>query len=513
MPKQKKNSQPEDELYFDIVSPSAIKEEEEEKSSDQHVYQIPIRKEKFSNIDKKKNIIKEEVIDDDQEYEEVIEEVVVEDEPEVEYEKPTKAKSKKLGKKFSWFRRNKTKTNQPKKEKNSTRRSIARISLTGSFKKKIFIIVGVSLFIVSGTFVFLTFFANSVTININAQKGSIDYAGNILIDTKSTKADYTKNVLPGRVIKISQTVSQTFDATGKVNGGAKAKGKITIYNAYNTSPQILVQNTRFESPDGLIFRLDSRVTVPGATLKNGEIVPSSIIANVTAGEIGAAYNIAPVRFTIPGFKGTDRFTGFYGESKEKFTGGSDGESTAISSIDLKNAEKTISETLFEKLDNELKNQILSSEKTFKDAIVNKISKIDFAGAKVGDSREKFTVNITGEITTIVFSKDDYANLVRYNVEKSLEKDEELFGEFTESIISIKPDAKNNQLLVNTTIQYPTKKKIDGTEIINIIKGKNIDETKKILSNNPAIEKANIRLYPVWINTIPSVTNKIHLGID
>jgi len=101
VPKQKKNSQPEDELYFDIVSPSAIKEEEEEKSSDQHVYQIPIRKEKFSNIDKKKNIIKEEVIDDDQEYEEVIEEVVVEDEPEVEYEKPTKAKSKKLGKKFS----------------------------------------------------------------------------------------------------------------------------------------------------------------------------------------------------------------------------------------------------------------------------------------------------------------------------------------------------------------------------------------------------------------------------
>ena len=362
-------------------------------------------------------------------------------------------------------------------------------------------------------FVILTFVTNSATVSINVQKGSIEYTGNLLVDTNVTTADYAKNILPGRVVKTSQTVSETLDATGKVNGGAKAKGKLTVYNAYNTSPQILVQNTRFESPDGLIFRADARVTVPGATLKNGEIVPSSIVINVTAAETGNAYNISPVRFTIPGFKGTDRFTGFYGESKDKFAGGSDGESTVVSAVDLKNAEKTAGDKLFAQLDSELKNQIQSHEKTFTDAIVKKITKVDFGGVKVGDSKDKFTVNITGEITTIVFSKDDYLNVVKYNIEKSLEKDEELFSDFTERIIAIKPDNKNNTLSINTNVQYPTKKKLDGAEIISQIKGKSIEETKQILANNPAIEKTNITLRPIWLTSIPESTKKIHLGID
>ena len=512
MPKQKKNSQ-DNELYFDIISPSAFVESEEEVEDDsstkKKVYQIPIKREKFSSYPKTK-IKQEEVLKDDEEYEEVIEEVVVE-EPEEKMIKSARNRPKKIRKPFLFFKKRERKNKPDKKEKPKLR--VRGFNISGGFKKKIFITVGVAVLIFSITFVFLTYAANSVTININTQKGSIDYTGNILIDSNIAKADNAKNVLPGRLVKISQTVSETFDATGKVNGGAKAKGKITIYNAYNTSPQILVQNTRFESPDGLIFKLDSRITVPGATLKNGDIVPSSIIANITASETGKAYNISPVRFTIPGFKGTDRFNGFYAESKEKFSGGSEGESIVVSNIDLKNAEKSAGDVLFKKLETELKNQIQAHEKIFKDSIVTKVVKTDLNGTKIGDSKEKFTINITGEIKTIAFSKDDYLTLIKYNVEKSLEKDEELFGEFTENIISIKPDDKKNQLMVNTSIQYPTKKKVDGAQIMNIIKGKSVEETKKILSSNPAIEKANIKLYPIWTNVIPNVAKKIHLGID
>lgn len=499
MPKQKKNS-PEDELYFDIVPPSMIVEEEEEVSSKSKVYQIPIKKEKFSCMPRKKE---EPELAEDEEYVEVIEEV--EEEPEVK----KVSRSKKPRKPFFLFRKREAKIEKKQKPK----LKIKGFATSGGFKKKILVIAFLGIIVLSSTFVFLTYVVNSVTINISTQKGSIDYAGNILVDSNITKAEYAKNIIPGRLVEITQTVSESFEATGKVNGGAKAKGKITIYNAYNTSTQILVQNTRFESPDGLIFRLDSRVTVPGATLKNGEVTPSSIVANVTAAETGKAYNIAPSRFTIPGFKGTDRFTGFYAESKEPFAGGSDGESTVVSSIDLKNAEKSASDVLFQKLDAELKKQIQSHEKTFKDAIVIKVVKVDFDGTKVGDSKTKFNANITGQIKTIAFSKDDYLNLIKYNVEKSLEKDEELYSEYIESIISIKPDDKKNQILINTSIQYPTKKKIDGAEIVNIIKGKSIDETKKILASNPAIEKANIKLYPIWTSVVPSTNKKIHLGID
>lgn len=102
MIKPKKNSQ-NDELYFDIISPSSFVEETlEEEVPTKKTFQIPIRKEKFSNSQKTKNNVPivEEFVDEDTsdgEYEEVVEEVIVE-EPE---EKPIiKEKSKKGKRKF-----------------------------------------------------------------------------------------------------------------------------------------------------------------------------------------------------------------------------------------------------------------------------------------------------------------------------------------------------------------------------------------------------------------------------
>ncbi len=498
MPKQKKNS-PNDELYFDIVSPSQIveEEEEEEDSVKQKTYQIPIRKEKFGTMPRMKTVPKEEpeILNDDEEYEEIVEEIEVDaDDNEIVTKKPAK-KAKKAKKFFAFFKRDKVaKVAKPKKVKEP--RTKIKNSSGLSFKKKLLITIGIALLFVGISFAALTFAFNSATVSINTQKGNIDYTGNILIDSNIKTPDYPKNVVPGRLIKINKTVTKEFDATGKVNGGAKAKGKITIYNAYNTSSQILVQNTRFESADGLIFKLDSRVTVPGASLKNGEIVPSSIQANVTASENGVGYNISAGRFTIPGFKGTDRFNGFYADSKEKFAGGTDGQSTVVSPIDLKNASKVAMDVLEAQFSEELKSQIQSHEKTFKDSIVTKVLKVDFGGTKEGDSKLKFTAKITGEMKTIAFSKDDYNTLIQTNAKKELKDGEELYGAFTENIASIKLDDKKNQILVNTLIKYPTKKNIESIEIINAIKGKSLVEVKKLLSTNPAIEKVNIKLYPI-----------------
>jgi len=494
VPKQKKNS-PEDELYFDIVSPSLMKEEEEEEeennSSKIKSYQIPIRKEKFGTMPKMKVVPQEDFNDID----EIIEEIEVSSDDYEEELPQVIKKSKKDKKIFAFFAKNsKGKTTKTKTKKEPKLK--IRGESSGTLKKKFLVVFGLSALVLFCGFGLLTFAFNKATVSINSLKGNIDYTGNILIDSSVKVPDYQKNVLPGRIIKVTKTVTKEFEATGKINGGAKAKGKITIYNAFNTSSQILVQNTRFESADGLIFKLDSRITVPGASLKNGEIVPSSIQANVTAAENGVGYNISAGRFTIPGFKGTERFNGFYADSKEKFSGGTDGQSTVVSSIDLKNAEKAAMDILGAQLDTELKAQIQAHEKTFKDSIVIKVIKVDFGGVKAGDSKLKFSANITGEIKTIAFTKEEYNILIKTNVEKELKTGEELFGGFSENINSIKLDDKKNQILVNTLIKHPTKKSIDKTELINTIKGKSLLEVKKILSTNPSIEKVNIKLYPI-----------------
>ena len=56
----------------------------------------------------------------------------------------------------------------------------------------------------------------------------------------------------------------------------KARGSLTVYNEYSSSPQTLVATTRFESPEGKIFRIEKNIVVPGAKIEEGKIIASTI---------------------------------------------------------------------------------------------------------------------------------------------------------------------------------------------------------------------------------------------
>lgn len=144
--------------------------------------------------------------------------------------------------------------------------------------------------------------------------------------------------LPVRILEKEQAVSLTVEATGtSTNSNQKARGNIVIYNTFSADAQILVATTRFEAPDGKIFRLVQGVTVPG--MKNTE--PGSIEAAVIADQSGTEYNIAPSTFSIPGFKGGAKFNKFSGRSTQAMVGGGDGgsEMKVIAEADIERAKK------------------------------------------------------------------------------------------------------------------------------------------------------------------------------
>src|SRR3990167_11473072 len=57
--------------------------------------------------------------------------------------------------------------------------------------------------------------------------------------------------------------SQVVPAQGVERVEDKASGTITVYNDYSTAPQKLVKNTRFQTPEGLVFRAPAEVIIPG----------------------------------------------------------------------------------------------------------------------------------------------------------------------------------------------------------------------------------------------------------
>src|SRR3989344_3811533 len=103
---------------------------------------------------------------------------------------------------------------------------------------------------------------------------------------------------------------------------SKASGSITVYNMYSAAPVRLIKNTRFETPDGLVFRVPTDIVVPG---KKGN-TPGQIDVTVASDGSGEKYNVGPVpRFTLPGLKSSpDMFANVYGRSSQTMTGGSSG---------------------------------------------------------------------------------------------------------------------------------------------------------------------------------------------
>jgi len=496
MPRSKntisKKDEDDNKKYFDIIAPNEnlSQDQSDDQPEEQQEGVIKIRKEHFATSHNKEERFEQdtnEILDKEPSEENISIPEVTSSSYRERFE-TEKEREEDMGLKASSIFQEETEIEGNYEKKGSSKRFSFKI------KNKV-LKVSVVCFVVLGLIASLyTFVFNKADIIITTKKSNIKYEGIVLADINAKAVDVSKGIIPGKLISFSKTIDKEFEATGKVTGGSKAHGTMIIYNAYSQAPQVLVTGTRFESADGLIFKLDARTVVPGATLKNGEIVPVSIEASVTAAEAGAAYNIAPGRFTIPGFEGTDKFKGFYGETKTKMTGGSDGESIVVSQGDIKNAENVITDELFKVLNEELNKQISKDERVFKEAVVTKVGNIT-PNVKVGDSVAKFKVSVSGEIQTIIIANKDLDELVKQNLSSALLPIDQLYSHPEYIFSNLKLDIDKGTLSFYVICDYPVKKSLNKEEIIGQIKGKTIEEVKKLLSNNEKIENTKIKLSP------------------
>jgi hypothetical protein len=227
----------------------------------------------------------------------------------VEAEKPKPPPTPKKAKKKVF--RNPLKGRAPKIKKIKERTSYKRMSRVKIF----FVLLVFVLLSVVGTKVINGF--SKIIIQISPHKELI----NIDLALKASETNSSASDLPLEIMRIEINKEKSAVPTGVKEVETKASGQIIIYNAFSSATQPLVRNTRFETPDGKIYRIKQSLSVPGASIKDGETIPGSIEATVYADEAGEEYNISLTDFTIPGFKGGPRFDKFYARSKTPMSGG------------------------------------------------------------------------------------------------------------------------------------------------------------------------------------------------
>lgn len=381
--------------------------------------------------------------------------------------------------------------------------------------KKISVLIAVIILALITAGVLCQFVFARVEIIIWPETEILNLEEKVTADSKISQLNVSEKVIPGENIEDEKELSQEFPSSGKTQKEAKAQGQIRVYNAYSTSPQVLVVNTRFISDTGKLFRSVKKETISGGKYEKGKLVPGTLDIQVVAAEAGEDYNIGPSTFSLPGLNGTERYYSVYGKSFSQMTGGFKGEVLQVTQGDLQRA-KSI---LIDNLKKESKNSLLaklSEDFVLLDETISQEILEATGTAEAGTEVNSFVYRVKIKSKGLGFQKQNLDNFAEEFVGLKITENQKIQPETLK--VNFVPESINmnlDQIILNLEISAKIYSGIDAVSIGKLISGKSIKETQVLLENQPKVTRVEIKPWPFWLKNIPGdiEKTKINLSFD
>lgn len=335
----------------------------------------------------------------------------------------------------------------------------------------------------------------------------------------TVEATFTAYVEPGagelgyEILSLEANGERQVSATGEEEVSEQAQGTIFIYNAYSTSPQRLIKNTRFESPDGLIYRVEESVEVPGMTEdEEGNAVPGVITAEIFAEGTGEQYNIEPARFTIPGLnEGTEQYEKMYAESTDTFTGGFEGKRFIIEESELQTAKQALHLELRDALLTRLEEERPAGFVLYDDAVTFVYDTLPATeyGEKLATIKERARLQVP------LFEEADFAKYLAQNTIAGYEGEGVIMPDpFTLSFSYPSSTVAAGDIATQTETEFTLSGDtrivwdFDEEKLQSDLLGLSKTALPSVLSGYPAIERAEAIVRPFWAQSFPENTSEV-----
>lgn len=314
-----------------------------------------------------------------------------------------------------------------------------------------------------------------------------------------TVGDSGPDAIEGTLVTTTVSLEQTFTPTGSKSEPAQAVGEVTLHNDTN-APQSLVATTRLLTPEGVLFRLKDKVTVPA----NGEVK-----ASVHADQKGESGNIGPVaRFTIPGLNEAKQKV-IYGSSSAPMTGGI-ATVGVLSAADIEKAKKQFVQALEKKGQDEL-----LAKHPDRPGVFSTIQSVVEDTAVTGQEVSSFTMKGRATVLGVFYNQDQ----VRKTAEKALQK------HAIDDIGSIRTadkepkvvfgDYKSDRQVVELTVHHnavvtlnPESKQLQKMMFF----GKSKEEVRRYLLALDHVYGVEVTFRPVWVGTVPYVPDHVQVVV-
>lgn len=337
--------------------------------------------------------------------------------------------------------------------------------------------------------------------------------------------------------RVSKTITQYASGKKFSDKGANASGNITIVNTMNTERPLVTQ-TRFQTNEGIVFRIADDVIVPAADNKGPGRIEAYVVADQvdsTGSIVGARGNIGPSRFFLPGLKG-DNQNKVYAESTVEMKGGVTDYMTFVTQQDIDAAKSKIKDELTKTAIDELRKSIkdkaaLAGQTANYDllqgdsqAITTGEVQIQVDESLINQQITEFQVTGNMDVGGLYYDHDAMLEILRDELllKKSPQKELLRINEGSTTYRIFQRDEATGKIKITANIKGVEQYQIDpekenGAQLLEKIRehiaGLDIEEAKIYIQNLPEINKVEINSWPAWSPTIPSLTDNISFKIS
>ncbi len=321
--------------------------------------------------------------------------------------------------------------------------------------------------------------------------------------------DRREGSLSYEVMTLDATGEKQVSATGEEYVETQAKGFIEIVKTTSGSER-LIKNTRFRTPEGLIFRIQESVVVPGAMKDaTGAIVPGTIRAEVFADAVGQEYNVAAnTRFDVPGFKESnlnELYGSIYAVNKEPMAGGYKGKKFLINDNELSTARQ--------ELQLKLRDELLAKINTEKPAgfttFANSVAFTFEALPTVSYGENLVTIREQAVLQMPLFKEEEFANFLAKETISTYNREQVRIDDISKLEFNYTDPTVNSSNIANMTaltfkiIGKPTIIwEFDADKLQKDLAGKSKTSISNVLTAHPGIRSAKVSSKPFWRRSFP-----------
>ncbi len=372
----------------------------------------------------------------------------------------------------------------------------------GGLNKKIFWIVAAigALVILVLAYIFLP--TAKLALVAKAQKTPVNLK--FTLDAGTKRSDFASGDIAADTISTTKELNGQFNASGKKDVGTKATGNITIKNAASSNTISLPAGTTVVS-DGKTFTTNQAVSVPGASVSGGQIVPGTANAAITATQSGDSYNFGSAAFLVNGYSGLTA-TG-------STSGGVSKTVTVVTQADIDKAQKALIEEATNNVKTDLQNKAGSDERVFEQTFTAQATSVS---SSVPVDSEGSIVTLTTQIkfSELAAKNSDLDELFKVQIQNKVPSGNDIYqsGASDATYTLVKSyGADKADMSASSNAFYGQS--IDKDKVARSVAGKSRKDAADIIKPTyPQVNQVLVETNPWLSPNLPFFANRIKVEI-